>query len=110
MTAKIVDQSRISETVTLDYPVEFDGVVWDKIVVRSPTVAVVADFAERVSAAGGANLRLPMFDAPDEVLDALHLDDDDRLSEVADRFLPRRFRVEAKAATASASGEPSPTP
>ena len=110
MTARIVDQFRVSETVPLDFPVEFEGQVYNQITVRSPTVADVADFAERVSAAGGANLRLPMFDAPEAVLDALSPDDDYRLTEVAERFLPRRFRAADKGSVpASDSGEPSRT-
>lgn len=99
MTAKIVDQSRISETVSLDYPVEFDGVVWDKIVVRTPNVKILREFNRTIAAAreNGEDLndvRLPLYDAPDDILDALHPDDDDRLQEVGGRFLPRRFRAD----------------
>lgn len=100
--ARIVDRSKIEDTVTLDYPVEFDGVVWDKIKVRHPTTRDMADFAARYEAAGerGHSLRLPMYDAPDEVMDALLVDDSDKLNEAALRFLPRRFRAEPANASA----------
>lgn len=109
MTAKIIDQNRISQVVPLEYPIEFEGKIYDAITVRSPVVADIAALSERISAESGTPMRLPMFgDTPDEVLDALHLDDDDRLTEVAGRFLPRRFR--APPASGSDNGAPSPTP
>lgn len=102
MSAKIADLSRISESVKLDYPIEFDGVVFEAITVRTPNVAVLREFARAMrDAPDGVDLRLPMFgDTPIAVLDALHPDDDDRLTEVAGRFLPRRFRAD-ETATAS---------
>jgi hypothetical protein len=109
-TARIIDRSKIEDTVTLEYPIEFNGTVWDRITVRSPAVRDIAEFSARVAASDKPNFRLPMFDAPDDVLDALHLDDEDKLNEVALRFLPRRFQADTGAkSSASDSGATSPT-
>ena len=86
-----------SEVVKLDYPVEFDGKLWTEITVRRMTAAEVSDWASRARAADDAtDIRFPMFDAPNEVMDGLDVDDDERVQEVASRFLPRRFRVPAE--------------
>jgi hypothetical protein len=59
--------------------------------------------------------RLPMFDAPYEVIDALDPDDADTIEETVDRFLPRRLRLAAgpipeSGATTSPSSEASSEP
>ena len=85
-----------SEVVTLDYPLVVNGVTLSHVTVRRLTVKDVADYAERLRSLPEdqrARVRLPMFDQPDAVLDALDDDDAERLSEVAQRFLPRRFRA-----------------
>lgn len=112
--ARIADRSRIESIVRLEHPVEFDGKIYDAVTVASPTVAQIAAFSERVSQArergeSTDDIRLPMFDVPDEVLDALHLDDDDLVTEAANRFLPRRFRASPESASGSSSGSASPT-
>lgn len=111
--ARFADRSRIETIVKLEYPIEYDGKIWDAITVSSPTVAQVAAFSERVAEArklgeSTDGIRLPMFDAPDAVLDALHLDDDDLVSEAANRFLPRRFRASPESTLGSNDGNISP--
>lgn len=93
---RFVDEEGRREVVTLLYPLEVDGRIWSEIVVRRTTVAEVRDWTRRVVAAKAAgdddpNIPLPVFDAPEAVLDALDPDDEDRLEEVARVFLPRRF-------------------
>ncbi len=85
-------------TVPLDYHIEYDGKVYTAITVKRLTVAAVEAFIEEIKAAGKGNEekvmpRLPMFDAPFAVLDALDCDDDDRLQKVVTDFLPRRLRM-----------------
>lgn len=93
------------EVVDLLWPVKYDGRIWDKITVSRLTAKDVAEFMRRLKDAGDdAEVRFPFFDAPDEVLDALDDDDSVRLNEVAARFLPQRFRVEAAPGSAPPSG------
>lgn len=112
--ARFADRSRTETVVPLEYPIEYDGKIWEAITVSSPTVAQIAAFSERVVQArelgqSTEGIRLPMFDAPDAVLDALHLDDEDVVSKAANRFLPRRFRDTPESTSASNDGNTSPT-
>ena len=55
--AKIVAPEGRSKTVDLDWPVEFDGAVWDKITVRRVTGREVEQFLRDIG--GGENSRSP---------------------------------------------------
>ena len=79
-----------SETVTLEWPVEYDGKVWTEIEVRRMTASHIRDFYESLGDEDSKPARFPMFDAPDVVMDALDVDDEMKVQEVAQRFLPRR--------------------
>lgn len=96
-----------SETVPLEWPIEYDGRVWDAITVRRMTVLDIRAFHEMVLASkddNKARIRFPMFDAPFEVLDALDDDDAQAVNEVVTRFLPRRFRAEEDSGPDSTAG------
>lgn len=77
-----------SKTIGLDYPIEFGGKVYASITVRRMTGAEVSAWA---NAAGADNL--PMFDCPQEVVDALDADDAEAVSKAVIDFLPRRMRA-----------------
>lgn len=66
--------------VPLQYPAEFEGVVYDKVVVRRPTRAEVQTFVE-----GG---KLPIYDVPEVVFENLDPDDYEKVNEVMLDFLP----------------------
>ncbi len=96
---RYVDESGRSEVVHLLYPIEYAGRIWAEITVRRPTAAMVRDWSRRVLAAKEAGVDTsdippPVFDAPDAVVNFVDPDDDDRLEEVARRFLPRRFQAD----------------
>lgn len=102
MSAQFADKSKTEALIPLDHPIALDGAVWDAVRVHAPTVAGVKEFSRAIEAARAAGdtidgIRLPMFDAPEAVLDALHLDDDDKLNEASLPFLPRRFRADTPA-------------
>lgn len=80
-----------SEIVPLEWPVEFDGKVWDKITVSRMTAAQVDAFTDALKVTGDKT-PLPMFDAPVAVIEALDADDSIRLNEVVSRFLPRALQ------------------
>ncbi|WEK50303.1 MAG: phage tail assembly protein [Candidatus Kaistia colombiensis] len=80
------------EDVILDWPVTIDGVRYDRITVHRMTVGQIANFLETASKGGAARVRFPMFSVSDAVLDALDADDGDKIDEVTQRFLPRRFQ------------------
>ena len=96
-----------SETVTLDWPVEYDGKVWTEITVSRMTVGELQTFFSDDS----DGKVLPMFDAPPEVMNGLDPDDDDNIKEVVMRFFPRRLRPAADTAPNVESGATmQPTP
>jgi hypothetical protein len=83
---KFIGTKPRSEKVPLEWPVEYDGKVWDEIEVRRMSVTDIATMSDD-------SRNFPMFDAPREVMDALDVDDDIRVREVADRFLPQGFKA-----------------
>jgi hypothetical protein len=76
--------------VPLEWPFSYDGVVYEEIPLRRVSVAEIAAWVEGL--ADNPDAPLPVFGVPSAVLDMLDPDDDDRLSEVARDFLPRRFQ------------------
>lgn len=89
-------------TITLDWPIEFEGTTYTEIGLRRLTAGEVAAFMDaaraKVEADPDANPRAPIFvDAngepiPDALFDALDDDDGFKLDEAAQGFLPRRFQ------------------
>ena len=80
--------------VPLEWPIEHDGQVIDKIVVRRMTGAEVSAFvsAMRENPEGA---RLSMYDVPHEVIDALDADDYAAIQKAVNDFLPRVLREES---------------
>lgn len=103
-----------SEVVNLAWPLEYDGMVYRAVQVSRLSVGQIerffATFADlnATDPEAAKRLRFPMFSVPDAVMDALDDDDAVRVQEVAQDFLPRRFR-EATGASAPDNGEPSPS-
>lgn len=102
--AKIVTKLPREKVIALEFPVEFNGDLYDEIKVRRLTGAEVARYYEQVQA-GYRSPRPPTVDCPDEVYDAL--DDDDRYSveAAAIDFLPRRLREGIDALTSESTEE-----
>ncbi|OCC05274.1 hypothetical protein BA190_10245 [Labrys sp. WJW] len=99
-----------SEEVELDWPFEVAGKWWASITVRRVTAGEVEAFTTALKEAREAGkpldgIRLPMVEAPDEVLALLDPDDEDRVEEAVQRFLPRRFRAPEAPRPAQATGE-----
>jgi hypothetical protein len=91
-------------TVPLEWPVEFEGKVWNEIQVRRMTTAEVGTFIEAIKT-DGAKAYLPMFDAPQAVMDALDDDDGVAVNEAVNDFLPRRLQVAADELQSPPTGE-----
>lgn len=98
-------------SVKLQWPLEYDGRVYDEICVRRLTVAEVAAWVEGLKAGGeNPHPHMPIYvDAagapiPDVVIDALDDDDGAALDEVVRDFLPRRFRGLQDSASGPADG------
>lgn len=89
--AKIVSSKERSTTVALDWPVEFDGQMYESITIRRCSGKEVDEFVTAATAGNGSSLKAPMIDCPQEVYEAM--DDDDRLKLEAALvpFLPRRL-------------------
>lgn len=86
------------QVVELDWPMEFDGKIYERVTIRRLTVAEIAAFTEHAMKEG--NPWPAMFDLPREVLEALDPDDQDRIADVALDFLPRRLRTLAESQAA----------
>ncbi len=97
--AVIVSPKERSTTVALEWPVEFDGKVYDTITVRRCSGREVDLFVAAVAAAAdGVSVKTPMIDCPTEVYDAMDDDDRLRLEEAVLPFLPRRLARAAELA------------
>ena len=77
-------------TVPLEWPVEYDGKTYSEVSVRRMTAGEVMNFIEQ--ATNGGSPRLPIFDVPPEVIDALDADDADNVNKAVNDFLPRALR------------------
>lgn len=104
-----------TKTITLDWPVSFNGTEYKKIVLTRLTAGEVGKFQEELEALlrhdPGAAVRFPLFKdengepIPSEVMEALDDDDKYEIDRAALDFLPRRFREIAVNDTAPAGGE-----
>lgn len=92
---KFVSQKERFRTVTLEWPIEYDGKVYDSVTVRRMTTSEVAEFIDQVRA-DAKSASLPMFDVPKEVVDALDADDAEAVNKAVNDFLPRSLRLEAE--------------
>ncbi|RWC91642.1 MAG: hypothetical protein EOS72_03015 [Mesorhizobium sp.] len=92
--ARVVSTAPREKIVDLEFPVEFDGVIYTMVKVRRVTGKEVEDYMEAL----GRDERPmpPMIECPREVYDAM--DDDDRfaLDEAVLPFLPRRLKAAAE--------------
>ncbi len=106
--ARIVSPKERSREVPLDYPIEFDGKVYDTITVRRVSAREVSDFIDAVAKSEEfANVKAPMIDCPQEVYEVMDDDDRLRLEEALLPFLPLRLKqgVALTLATATPTSE-----
>lgn len=97
----------------LRYPIEFDGKVYEEIVITPPTTATYVAYMDDLAAGKPGDLK--MVDAPDAVLDYLHPDDTEEVNKVIVGFLPRALkeaaeRVETPGDTSESSEQNSDSP
>lgn len=91
--AKIVTNLPREKVVTLTYPVEFDGRLYESITIRRITGGEVAGYMDRLQQ--GERIMPPVVDCPVEVYEAMDADDQDLVDEAAMDFLPRRLKAAA---------------
>lgn len=109
------------KSVSLRYPVRYDGKLYDAVTVRRLTVAETAAFESRVAtqlkADPASRVRWPVYydsagnPLPDVVIDALDADDKWEVDKIVADFLPRAWlaagEVGAMSPATGASTEPS---
>jgi len=90
-TARIISDRPRRKAIKLDWPVEFDGKIYESVDIKRCSGAEVDDFLERIRNGEGAGMP-PMIDCPIEVWDAM--DDDDRFKVDKEGwvFFPLRLR------------------
>jgi hypothetical protein len=81
-----------STVVKLEYPIEFDGKVYEQITITRMTVKQLGAYIESIRNASGDPPPPPIFDAPREVIEALDADDSAAIDRIALDFLPRVLR------------------
>jgi hypothetical protein len=77
-----------SKIIPLEWPLEYGGKTYDSVTVRRMSATEVSQFFNDES----DTKRLPMFDCPHEVIDALDADDSEVVSQAVIDFLPRRMQ------------------
>lgn len=82
---KFVNSKDRFRTVKLEWPIEYDGKVYDSVTVSRMTTRQVGEFIEGKG-------RLVIFDVPSEVIDELDDDDAVEVNKAVEDFLPRRLR------------------
>ena len=97
---RFIDGATRSTVITIEWPVEYDGVVYREFVVRRLTTGELAAFLDKVKdQTADAKVTWPLIrtvddaEVPEIVLASLDPDDSDVLDEAAADFLPRRFRA-----------------
>ena len=93
--ARIVSPKEREKLVPLEYPVEYDGVLYEEIRIRRVTAQQVADFFAELRKSESFVLP-PMIDCPVEVWQALDDDDQMAVDDAAKAFTPRRLKAAVK--------------
>lgn len=93
--AAIVLTADREKWVPLQFPVEYDGQVWDKIRVHRITAKELRDYISEVGS-GSSYVMPPMVDCPIAVWEAMDADDQAEVDEVAMVFTPRRLKAAAE--------------
>jgi hypothetical protein len=96
--ARIVTDRPMSKIVPLEWPVEFDGIVYRQIRVKRVTGGEVRDYFEKLRA--GEAVMPPMIECPLEVWEALDADDQSTIDEAVAAFVPKRMKMLQQAAAA----------
>lgn len=90
---RFISPKERSKVVDLDWPIEVNGVVWERVTVRRVTGGEVAAFISAVASMDDSEPRppMPVIECPMDVYEAM--DDDDRLKveQEALPFIPRRL-------------------
>lgn len=92
--AKIVSMDGREKWVTLDYPIAFDGIIWEKIRVRRVTGQELSEYLRQ---ADQDFVLPPVVDCPIEVWNGMDADDQTSVDEAAMGLMPKRLRAAAEA-------------
>jgi hypothetical protein len=98
-TAKVFYSGEYEKLVPLEWPIEFDGKVYNEIRVHRVSGKEVRDYLEALRTSE-ANILPPMIDCPIEVWNALDADDHDAVDQAALEFTPKRLKAIFNAAAA----------
>lgn len=91
--------------VTLQFPVEFDGTVYETVHVRICAAKEIRAYMVEAAKIEDAEDLVPLgVDIPSDVWGALSMDDQEAIIEASNAFTPARLREAAK--RASETGEP----
>jgi hypothetical protein len=97
--AKVIYSGEHEKLVPLEWPIEFDGKVYDQIRVHRVSGKQVRDFLEALRTSE-ADILPPMIDCPMEVWNALDADDQETVDLAAMEFTPKRLKAIFNAAAA----------
>lgn len=97
-TAKVIYSGEHEKLVPLEWPIEFDGKVYDQIRVHRVSGKQVRDYLEALRTSQ-TDILPPMIDCPIEVWNALDADDQETVDLAAAEFTPKRLKAIFEAAS-----------
>jgi hypothetical protein len=97
--AKVIYSGEHEKRVPLEWPIDFDGKVYDDIRVHRVSGKEVRDYLEALRTSE-ADILPPMIDCPIEVWNALDADDQQAVDVAATEFTPKRLKAIFNAAAA----------
>lgn len=90
--AKFIGDLPRDKIVPLEWPIEFDGKLYEAIRIRRVSAKEVRDYLEALRTSE-ADIMPPMIDCPLEVWSALDADDHDAVDQAAMEFTPKRLKA-----------------
>jgi hypothetical protein len=91
--AKIVTTQEIERLVPLDWPIEFEGKLYEHIRVRRITGHELQSYVEAMGAAGSKSPVPPTIECPQAVWDVMDADDMENVGANSMDFMPRRMKA-----------------
>lgn len=91
--ARIVNPAGRSKMVPLQFPVEFDGKIWDSVEIRRCTGTEIKKYMEQMANREETFTLPPVVICPVAVWEAMDADDQLTIDEESQAFMPRRLKA-----------------
>lgn len=102
--AKIVSTKEMERLVPLEWPIAFEGKLFDQVRVRRITGHQLQAYIEALGSSESKSPPPPTIDCPQEVWDVMDADDMDAVGTASMDFMPRRMKAAADQTPSSGDG------